>query len=67
MRDTPPEVRYAGFDIHNVPYKTVDDHPIEVSILIPKNIQPGKRPLLVRFHGGGLVEGVRLGDWFREW
>jgi len=43
------------FNIFTVPYKTINNHEITTDILVPKNIQPGKHPLLVRIHGGGLV------------
>lgn len=62
-----PLPRYDAFEIHDVTYKTVKGHPIGASVLLPKDVRPGQHPLLVRFHGGGLVEGVRLGDWFRPW
>lgn len=59
--------RFNPFEITDVVYKTINSHPIHASILIPHGIQPGKHPLMVRFHGGGFIEGVRLGDWFRPW
>ncbi|KAF2090553.1 alpha/beta-hydrolase [Saccharata proteae CBS 121410] len=59
---------FAGFDIHDATYKRVNDQPIDLSILVPKQIQPGPRPVLVKFHGGGLVTGSRLyKDWFHTW
>lgn len=62
-----PLPRYNAFEIRDFVYKTVHEHPILLSVLIPKTVKRGKRPILVRFHGGGLVEGVRLGDWFRPY
>ncbi|KAF2093203.1 alpha/beta-hydrolase [Rhizodiscina lignyota] len=59
--------RYDPFTIKSVVYKTVGSHPIQASILIPHGLKLTKCPLMVRFHGGGFVEGVRLGDWFRTW
>jgi cephalosporin-C deacetylase-like acetyl esterase len=43
------------FNIFTTPYKTLNNHAITADVLIPKNIQPGKHPLLVRLHGGCLV------------
>lgn len=45
----------SKFDIFTTVYKTIGKNSITVDILIPKDIQPGKYPLLIRFHGGGLV------------
>lgn len=36
-------------------YKRINEHAITIDILIPKELRPGKRPLLVRLHGGGLA------------
>lgn len=64
---------FSSFDIYDETYKYVDGFPIEVSILIPKTASPGKRPLLVRFHGGAWTEGSRdisLRPWYghsKEW
>lgn len=46
------------FNSFTIPYKTVNNHEITTDILIPKNIKPGKHPLLARFHGGGLVSSL---------
>lgn len=43
------------FDVVTATYKAIDNQPISVDVQIPKNIKSGKHPLLVRFHGGGLV------------
>ncbi|MCJ1385198.1 hypothetical protein MMC17_008319 [Xylographa soralifera] len=56
--------KFDPFVIHTTSYKTVNDHPIGVDILIPKAIKAGKRPLVVRFHGGFLVSGASLFPWF---
>ncbi|MCJ1432527.1 hypothetical protein MMC27_001884 [Xylographa pallens] len=56
--------KFDPFIIHRTSYKTVNDHPIGVDILIPKDIKTGKRPLVVRFHGGFLVSGASLFPWF---
>lgn len=36
-------------------YKRVNQHAITIDILIPKELRPGKRPLLVRLHVGGSI------------
>lgn len=43
------------FNIFTTSYKAINDHPISVDVQIPKNAKLGKHPLLIRFHGGGLV------------
>lgn len=56
----------SSFDIYEEDYKLVDGIPIQATILIPKTPSDGKRPLLVRFHGGAWTEGS--GDiCFRPW
>jgi cephalosporin-C deacetylase-like acetyl esterase len=56
--------KFAAFNIVDVNYKTVNGVAIPASILIPKDIKPGKHPLLVRWHGGCLITGHRM---FPEW
>jgi len=46
------------FNQFTIPYKTINQHEITTDILIPKGIKPGKHPLLVRIHGGGLVSTI---------
>jgi acetyl esterase/lipase len=55
-----------SFEIHQETYKTVRDQPIGVHVLIPKHAQAGKRPVLVKLHGGAFVEGTS-DDWWRPW
>ncbi|KAB2571388.1 putative carboxylesterase 15 [Lasiodiplodia theobromae] len=56
---------FKGFRIFDVTYKVVDSHPIQTSVLVPKSACKGPRPIIVRFHGGGLVAGTRLhAPWF---
>lgn len=45
------------FDIYEDTYKTVNDHPIGVHILVPKKAA-SKRPVLVKLHGGAFHEGA---------
>ncbi|MCJ1251764.1 hypothetical protein MMC30_009002 [Trapelia coarctata] len=58
--------KFNPFTIHSTSYKTVNKHPIGVDVLFPKNLKPGKHPLIVRFHGGFLasVTGSSLFPWF---
>ncbi|KAJ7583361.1 Alpha/Beta hydrolase protein [Mycena floridula] len=60
--------KFASFNIFTATYKTVHDHGIQADVLVPKSIPPAKCPIIVRFHGGGLVLGARLfPDWFPKW
>ncbi|RYP10859.1 hypothetical protein DL764_000411 [Monosporascus ibericus] len=45
------------FDAYRTAYKYVNSQPIHAFFIIPKQLPPGPRPLLVRFHGGGWTEG----------
>lgn len=54
------------FNITDTMYKTVGEHEIGVTILVPKTTPPGKRPVLVRFHGGAMTEGERE-SFLRPW
>lgn len=47
--------KFHGFDIIQTAYKHVGDHAIRTDILVPQTPYSGKRPTIVRFHGGGLV------------
>lgn len=50
--------RFANFNVIQANYKTVGDHNIRADFLVPKSLTEkgsGKRPVIVRFHGGGLV------------
>ena len=53
--------KFSPFHIHSTSYKTVNEHPIGVDVLIPKKLEPGnkKHPLIVRFHGGFFVRNFR--------
>jgi len=47
--------KFAGFDIlKGLTYKVVNEQPILVDVCVPKGVE-GKRPLLINWHGGGLV------------
>lgn len=45
------------FDAYRVAYKYVDNQPVHTLFVVPKELPSGPRPLLVRFHGGGMTEG----------
>ncbi|KAK3081274.1 hypothetical protein LTS18_008416 [Coniosporium uncinatum] len=62
------ELRYSAFNSHNVAYSWIDNvTPLYAHVLTLKTLKPGTHPVLIRSHGGGLVEGVALGDWFRSY
>ena len=52
--------KFSPFHIHSTSYKIVNEHKIGVDVLVPKNLKAGnqKHPLMVRFHGGGLVSNL---------
>ncbi|KAJ6031411.1 hypothetical protein N7540_002143 [Penicillium herquei] len=57
-----------GFDIAQHNYKHIGDHGIRVDILTPRTNYARPRPLIVRFHGGGLLMGDSLYmDWWPRW
>ncbi|ESZ97901.1 hypothetical protein SBOR_1713 [Sclerotinia borealis F-4128] len=47
--------RFSQFDVSVTTYRTIQNHEIQAYVLIPKNISPGKHPLIVKIHGGGSV------------
>lgn len=58
---------FSSFNIYDETYKYVDGVPIQASILIPKTPSDGKRPLLVRLHGGAWTEGsggISIRPWY---
>ncbi|KAF2257688.1 alpha/beta-hydrolase [Lojkania enalia] len=65
---TTPATRFDSFNIYTTSYKKIHDHEIEVNIIVPKDIKAGKYPLIVQFHGGGLVTGTAMyPDWIAAW
>lgn len=62
--NTSASPKFAAFHITDVVYKEVRGVGIPASILVPKDIQPGTHPVMVRWHGGGFCTGHRL---FDEW
>jgi len=55
LDDTTPATRFDSFNVYRTSYKQIGNHEIEVGILVPKDLKPGRHPLIVKFHGGGLV------------
>lgn len=51
----PSDPKIDNFDILQTPYKKIGDHEIRCDILVPKSAYDGKRPVIINFHGGGLV------------
>jgi len=45
-------LKYVKFDISKVTYKIVNHQDIELFVLVPKDVLPGKHPVLATFHGG---------------
>ncbi|KLO19124.1 alpha/beta-hydrolase [Schizopora paradoxa] len=78
LRDSiPNENRFSVFNITSHTYKVVQGHEILLDILVPKRLldpkfgtenNGQKRPLLIRFHGGWLVGGLRNHElWNSRW
>ncbi|KAE8375513.1 Alpha/Beta hydrolase protein [Aspergillus bertholletiae] len=60
--------KLVEFDLVQSHYKKVGDHEIRADFIIPHAQCTGKRPLIVRFHGGGLITGDSLSmEWFPQW
>jgi cephalosporin-C deacetylase-like acetyl esterase len=55
--------KIQGFDVIQAKYKHVGDHGIRADILVPKTSFSGKRPTILRFHGGGLVDTPSPSQW----
>jgi cephalosporin-C deacetylase-like acetyl esterase len=52
--------KLAGFNLIQTHYKQIGDHAIRADFIIPQSTFTGKRPVIVRFHGGGLVRFTLL-------
>lgn len=55
--------RLTPFERADVVYKTLNNTPFEAAVLVPKRSLASKNnpsPLLVHFHGGGLIMGTNL-------
>jgi cephalosporin-C deacetylase-like acetyl esterase len=53
------DARYEPFNAYDFIYKFIHDIAIPATVLVPKNLSPGKYPVLVRWHGGFLITGAR--------
>lgn len=47
--------KLSGFTVFQKHYKTVGTHKIRADVIIPTSQLTGKRPVIIRFHGGGFV------------
>ena len=49
--------KYTKFDVSEITYKTVNQQDIKAYVLVPKKLATSQtaHPVLVKFHGGGLV------------
>ncbi|CBF73570.1 uncharacterized protein ANIA_07943 [Aspergillus nidulans FGSC A4] len=64
----PAHPRFQGFDLIQATYKHVGDHAVRVDVLVPQTLETGKRPTIVRFHGGGLVMADSIfADFWPQW
>lgn len=66
-----PQSKLSPFNKKDLTYKIVNGVEIKTSFLIPKRLGPkpkGTYPIIVNWHGGGLVLGHRLyEEWLPEW
>ncbi|KAK4499629.1 hypothetical protein PRZ48_010147 [Zasmidium cellare] len=59
---------FYAFDVFEETYKTVASHDIKAAVLIPKNLKPGRHPVIVNIHGGFFATGHSLfAAWFHPW
>lgn len=65
--------KFADFVVTETTYKTVSSHSISAYVFVPKaspspDASNGKRPVIVRLHGGFLVTGSAIFDeWIPQW
>ncbi|KAF5016227.1 hypothetical protein F66182_12161, partial [Fusarium sp. NRRL 66182] len=60
--------RFRNFTRTDYVYKEIDHIPLYATVLLPKQVPSGPRPVMIHFHGGGLVMGDRMyPDWFALW
>ncbi|KAJ5753915.1 uncharacterized protein N7511_008068 [Penicillium nucicola] len=59
--------KLANLDLIQTTFKKVGDHEIRTDILIPQTPFDGQRPVILHFHGGGLVMGDSLFMDFWPW
>lgn len=71
--DATDTAKFEDFHVINKIYKTVNGHTIDLDILYPKTLPQARTPesacpVLLRFHGGGLVAGSSLyPPFFAPW
>ena len=56
--------KFKAYNLIDIEYKAVDGISIPATVLVPKDVNPGKHPVLVRWHGGCLITGHRM---YPEW
>lgn len=68
MADSIPNTKLHAFNRKDTTY-TSDDLSIGVSVFVPKSAEKGQKlPVLVRWHGGALINGGRVYEpWFPKW
>ncbi|KAI1049523.1 hypothetical protein LB505_008102 [Fusarium chuoi] len=54
-----PVLPIDEFNVATFTYKVIEGQPILLDLFVPKTLPSGKRPVLIRFHGGFLVYGSR--------
>lgn len=47
--------KFGRFNVVHLPYKHIGTTPILTSVFTPKDVPAGDRPVLIHWHGGGLV------------
>jgi cephalosporin-C deacetylase-like acetyl esterase len=60
LRPLDSDPRLEPFTGYDIAYKYFQDTPIFTTVLLPKDLKPGKHPVLVRWHGGFLITGSRM-------
>ncbi|KAJ4302893.1 hypothetical protein N0V90_001784 [Kalmusia sp. IMI 367209] len=66
-----PPSKFEPFNRVDFTFKTIHEHAIKASVLVPKHLQAKPRegyPTIVNWHGGGFVVGDRLYEgWLPGW
>ena len=52
---TTAATRFDSFNVYRTFYKKIGSHEIEANVLVPKELKAGKHPVMIKWHGGGLV------------
>jgi acetyl esterase/lipase len=58
------DAKFANFWILPKDYKTADNHGLQANFLNPKKRFSGKRPVIINFHGGGLVGQFKIYEFY---